>query len=300
MNSTTDAYRSRTDHEPEPAERLEPVVWGDPTIGPWIQDDFADYDRDGFTLRESLLTSDELEALDADLERLLGTGSPDERYVREPDSDTVRSIFQIHQISRTVGALASDARLLAAVETLLGSAAYIHQSRVNFKPALRGKEFYWHSDFETWHFEDGMPQMRAVSVSINLTENTDCNGSLMIMPGSHRTFVGCVGMTPDDHYRQSLRAQNYGIPSDQALSDLCDRFGITQITAPPGSAVFFDSNCMHGSNSNITPQPRRNIFLVYNSVENTLVDPYGGTRPRPDFIAARNPRPLVVSASALS
>src|SRR5690606_561112 len=132
--------------------------------------------------------------------------------------------------------------------------------------------FYWHSDFETWHTADGMPQMRAVSVSINLTENLDSNGSLMIMPGSHRTLVGCVGATPDDHYRESLRAQQYGTPSDEALTDLATRHGIAQLTAPVGSAVFFDSNCMHGSNGNITPFPRRNVFMVFNSVENALVD----------------------------
>lgn len=163
---------------------------------------------------------------------------------------------------------------------------------MNFKPGLRGKEFYWHSDFETWHFEDGMPEMRAVSVSINLTENRSDNGSLMIIPGSHRTFVGCVGRTPDQHYRKSLRAQHYGVPSDRAVTQLAEEHGITQLTAPVGSTLMFDSNCMHGSNGNITPYPRRNLFLVFNSVDNTLVEPFGGTEPRPEFIACRNPSAL--------
>src|SRR3546814_10756649 len=44
-------------------------------------------------------------------------------------------------------------------------------SRLNYKPGFKGKEFYWHSDFETWHVEDGMPQMRALSMSILLAEN---------------------------------------------------------------------------------------------------------------------------------
>ena len=191
-----------------------------------------------------------------------------------------------------VAELARDPRLLGRVRQILGSEAYIHQSRVNFKPGLRGKEFYWHSDFETWHFEDGMPEMRAVSVSINLTENRADNGSLMVMPGSHRTFVGCVGETPQEHYRESLRSQHYGVPSDRALEQLASAHGITQVVAPPGSALLFDSNCMHGSNGNITPYPRRNLFLVFNSVENTLVAPFGGTEPRPGHIASRDPVPL--------
>jgi ectoine hydroxylase len=57
---------------------------------------------------------------------------------------------------------------------------------------------------------------------------------------------------------------------------------------PAGSVVFFDCNTMHGSNSNISPYPRANLFMVYNSVENRLGDPRGGLRPRPEFIAARD------------
>lgn len=45
---------------------------------------------------------------------------------------------------------------------------------------------------------------------------------------------------------------------------------------------------MHGSNSNITPMPRSNIFMVYNSVENKLVQPYSGQQARPNYIANRD------------
>ncbi len=71
---------------------------------------------------------------------------------------------------------------------ILGSDVYVHQSRINVKPGFGATGFYWHSDFETWHAEDGLPNMRTVSVSIALTENFDTNGGLMIMPGSHKSF----------------------------------------------------------------------------------------------------------------
>ena len=57
--------------------------------------------------------------------------------------------------------------------------------------------------------------MRTVSVSIALTKNHDTNGGLMIMPGSHRTFLGCAGATPKDNYKRSLQMQDAGIPSDE-------------------------------------------------------------------------------------
>ncbi len=284
------AYVSRVSSEPSPVRRLEPVLWGEREGGVLRAPELDAYERDGFLLEERLLDTDRLASLDAEFERLVETSDPaDERVIREPEGNAVRSLFQVHEMSPEVDALARSPEILDRVEQILGSPVYIHQSRVNLKPGLRGKEFFWHSDFETWHFEDGMPEMRAVSVSINLTENRPDNGALMIMPGSHRSFVGCVGRTPEDHYRESLRAQNYGVPSDRALAELAERHGIEQMVAPPGSAVFFDSNCMHGSNSNITPYPRRNLFVVYNSVENTLVEPFGGTAPRPGHIASREP-----------
>nr|WP_285506503.1 phytanoyl-CoA dioxygenase family protein [Actinokineospora sp. NBRC 105648] len=170
---------------------------------------------------------------------------------------------------------------------VLGSEVYVHQSRVNYLPGFRGRGFYWHSDFETWHAEDGMPTPRAVSMSIALTANHPFNGGLMVIPGSHRTFVPCVGETPVDHYRASLREQEIGVPGQAHLTRLAVEHGIDQFTGTAGSALLFDANLMHGSGNNITPFPRSNIFVVFNSVENTLVEPYAAPAPRPDFIAAR-------------
>jgi ectoine hydroxylase len=159
-------------------------------------------------------------------------------------------------------------------------------------PGFRGRGFYWHSDFETWHAEDGMPTPRACSISIALTDNHPFNGGLMVMPGSHRTFVPCAGATPEDHYKESLREQEIGVPSEVDLTRLAAEHGIAQFTGPAGDALLFDSNIMHGSGNNITPLPRSNIFVVFNSVENTLGAPFGAPRPRPDFIASRDFTPV--------
>ena len=88
----------------------------------------------------------------------------------------------MHELSEAFAELLSSPRLRIRSARSSGTDIYIHQSRVNRKPGFRGREFDWHSDFETWHAEDGMPRMRAVSVSVALTENRPDNGSLMIMP----------------------------------------------------------------------------------------------------------------------
>jgi hypothetical protein len=54
-----------------------------------------------------------------------------------------------------------------------------------------------------------------------------------------------------------------------------------------GSMILFECNTPHGSNSNVSCWPRSNLFFVYNSVHNTLEDPYCGNKPRPQFLANR-------------
>lgn len=115
-----------------------------------------------------------------------------------------------------------------------------------------------------------------MSCSISLTDNHPYNGSLMIMPGSQKTFVSCVGRTPDH----------------DSVSAMADRHGIAMMTGKAGSATFFDSNCMHGSGDNITPYSRSNIFLVFNSVANPCTAPYYAPTRRPEYIGARDFRPI--------
>ncbi len=65
------------------------------------------------------------------------------------------------------------------------------------------------------------------------------------------------------------------------------------VTGEPGSAVLFDCNAMHGSSNNITPYPRTNLFVVYNSVDNSLTEPFVAPTPRPEFIAGAGFLPVV-------
>jgi ectoine hydroxylase len=291
---TEDLYPTRTGTGPSFINRADPVAYGSASDGPLSAGDLARFDANGFHAFEQLIEPGEVAAFRTELNRLSSDAAlkADERTIIEPNSREVRSIFEVHKVSEVFAALLSDPRVVGPARQILGSDVYIHQSRVNFKPGFAGNTFFWHSDFETWHAEDGMPRMRAVSMSIALTENLDSNGPLMIMPGSHRTFVSCPGETPADHYKASLRNQEIGTPDDDSLSTLAGKHGIQQFTGLAGSATLFDCNCMHGSNSNITPFPRSNVFVVFNSVENTLEAPFGAPSPRPPFIASRDFTPV--------
>ncbi|MFB8418893.1 ectoine hydroxylase [Streptomyces albidoflavus] len=290
----TDLYPSRTATEVT-IPRKDPVVWSPQDApGPITRSDLQSYDDNGFLAVEELITPEEVGVYRAELDRLVADPliRADERAIVEPKSEKVRSVFEIHKISEVFAGLVRDERLLGRARQILGSDVYVHQSRINVKPGFGASGFYWHSDFETWHAEDGLPRMRAVSVSIALTENYDTNGGLMIMPGSHRTYVGCNGVTPKDNYKRSLQMQDAGIPSDEVLTEFADRHGIKLFTGKAGSATWFDCNAMHGSGDNITPYPRSNVFIVFNSVENAAEEPFAAPVRRPEFIGARDFTPV--------
>jgi ectoine hydroxylase len=298
-----DFYPSRCSAEPERRPRLDPTVHGAwSPAAPLSREQAAHFDEHGYLVLENLMTAAEVAALQAQARQLLA--APDalepETVIREPGGDEVRSIFRVHGQNDLMGRLAADERLAGIASFLLADEVYVHQSRLNYKPGFHGKEFYWHSDFETWHVEDGMPRMRALSMSVLLAENTPHNGPLMLIPGSHRTFLTCVGETPADHYRASLRRQEYGVPDDANLAAMVEKHGIVAPTGKPGTVIVFDCNMMHGSNGNITPLPRANAFIVYNAASNRLVAPFGAPAPRPEFIAARMTAPIRIARGPLA
>lgn len=279
---TLDRYPTRIDSEPALLRRDDPVVYGEPGDGPIRESELDEFDQNGFLTLADLLSPEEVETYLEELQRLDESVEvkDDERAILEPETRELRSLFEAHRVSEVFAKLVVDHRLRDRVEQILGSAVYVHQSRVDFEPGFSGKESYWHADFETWHAEDGMPAPRAVGVSLALTDNYHVNGPLMIMPGSHRTFVKCV----DDG--AEVR------PDPISLRTLVEQSGVVDFAGQSGSAVIFDANAIHGANSNITAFPRSTVLIVFNSVENTLVDPYAGAPARPEHLASRSFEPL--------
>ncbi len=286
-----DAYPTRTQNNAGILARQDPVVYEVENKRKTALDaaQRASYEKNGFLLMPELFNSDEVDFLFDAMQSMREefTNAGRKEVIAEPGSGEVRSIFNVHRLNDIFANLVRDPRVLNVAREILGSEVYIHQSRINYKPGFTGKEFYWHSDFETWHSEDGMPAMRALSCSILLTDNSECNGPLMLIPGSHHHYVSCMGETPDENYKKSLKKQEVGVPDPILLRYLADMGGITSCAGKAGSVVFFDCNTMHGSNGNITPYPRSNVFFVYNSIANQLDEPKGGLTPRPEFVAAR-------------
>lgn len=291
MHKIVDDYPTRLSEGETSIARRDPVLWGEKTPTDLLTHEELDrYGQDGYLVKRDLFSPEEVSALSVAAEQLrnLPAEKLGGKAIREPGSEELRTLFHLEEHAAIFDKLSRSERIAGIAKRILNDDVYIHQSRLNYKPGFTGKEFYWHSDFETWHAEDGLPRARAVSVSILLTDNTSLNGPLMLMPGSQREFICCQGETPENNHETSLQKQDIGVPSEEKLTAMSKKYGIEHVTGKAGTVIFFDCNTMHGSNGNITPLPRSNAFFVFNALTNRPMSPFAAQRPRPGHLGRRN------------
>lgn len=278
-------------------DRIDKTVYSNKNFGQQSLDNIQreQYEENGFIVIPNLFSADEVKELLEEIEIMASNDElrQNEEFITEPNTNNLRTIFNQHIFSSAFEKISKDTRILDKVQQLLGGDVYMHHSRINIKPAYTGKSFPWHSDFETWHCEDGLPRCRCLTAWIMLTDNTHFNGPLYLIPGSHKKYVSCAGITPADNYRYSLKKQEYGVPSVDAIKKLSSK-EILAALGRAGTLVIHDGNIMHGSPDNISPDPRTNAFFVYNSIENKPTKPFGAPKKRAGFLSLDDYTPVKV------
>ena len=294
MEPVRDIYPSRTGECEKVLNRMDPVVYGDSNRAPEFgleKERLEFYEENGYLTVPDFMPEVVPDLID-EMSRMKNDLAGKDTLITEPDSGEIRTIFKPFAYSNVVDRLSRDPRILDKVKQLLGSDVYLMQARINVKPAYKGRSFPWHSDFETWHVEDGMPRMRAVTVWLMLSENTEYNGPLFVVPGSHKKYVACSGKTVEKNYETSLKKQMLGVPKPATMDEVLATSKIKGLYGKPGTLVFHECNLLHGSPDNISSSPRSILMFVYNSVENTPVEPFGGQAPRPHYLSNPDLTPL--------
>lgn len=290
-----DFYPSRGEKE-KIINREDKTVYSSISAGEYSLDNISrkEYEEKGFIVFPNLFTQEETKEMLKELEYMASNTqlAKNEEFIQEPDSNKIRTIFNQHLFSSLFDKISKEPKILDKVKQLLGSDVYIHHSRINIKPAYKGKSFPWHSDFETWHCEDGLSRCRCLTAWIMLTDNTEFNGPLYVIPKSHKKYVSCKGKTPQDNYKKSLKKQEYGVPSVNAIKEFTKDSQLVGVYGKAGTLVIHDGNTMHGSPDNISPYNRTNAFFVYNSVENKPVKPFAAKTSRADFLCLKDFTPL--------
>jgi ectoine hydroxylase len=243
--------------------------------------------EEGWLFLPEVFSPDEVALLRAESEAIYRS---DRVEVWREANGAPRTAFAAHTYNAAFAALGAHPRLLGPVEQLFGERLYMHQFKINAKAAFTGEVWQWHQDYGTWLRDDGMPEPRAMNISVFLDEVMPINGPLMLIPRSH--FGGTLAASHDT----STTSYPLWTLDQDAVSKLVAEGGIVAPTGKPGGVLLFHGNLVHGSAPNITPYPRRIVYLTLNAVSNFIRTPT-----RPEWIAHQDFTPIEhVADDALS
>ncbi|HEY3718907.1 MAG TPA: phytanoyl-CoA dioxygenase family protein [Roseiarcus sp.] len=206
----------------------------------------------------------------------------DRKEVWREKTGAPRTAFAAHTFNETFRLLACHPRLVEPLRQMFGEDVYVHQFKLNAKAAFEGEVWQWHQDYGTWARDDGMPEARAMNIAVFLDEVMPINGALMLIPKSHKQGVLSAG-----HDTLTTSYPLWTLDKE-TVTQLAADGGIVAPTGKPGSVLMFHGNLVHASPPNITPYPRKIVYLTLCACSNHITK-----FTRPEWIAHRDFSPIV-------
>lgn len=139
--------------------------------------------------------------------------------------------------------------LLDVTEALIGHDIKVFLTMFIYKPpGLEGVDHPFHQDGVYFPFG---PLDRVLGSWVALDRTTEANGTLVVIPGSHRSVL--------DHEWDKDETQNYGIL--EAKGYAAGHPDEVAVEVEPGAGVFFHSRLLYRTGSNRTAGHRRVITV---------------------------------------
>lgn len=236
------------------------------------------FEVEGWIFLPEAFSPEEVSVLKAEAENIYDEDRPE---VWRETSGAPRTAFAAHTYNEAFGILGRHPRLIEPLEHLFGEEVYMHQYKINAKASFTGDVWQWHQDYGTWARDDGMPEPRAMNISVFLDEVFTFNGPLMLIPKSHKHGVLKAG-----HDTSTTSYPLWTLDND-TVTKLVEDGGLVVPTGKPGGVLMFHGNLVHGSAGNITPFPRKIVYLTLNAVSNHIRKPT-----RPEWIAHQDFAPI--------
>lgn len=233
------------------------------------------YDEQGFILLRGLFSPDEARLLRQEAEWL---GTPARAHadanIYEKDGETIRAAWAVEKDSSACARALRSPRILGPVRQLLGEEVYLYHSRLNYKIAGRGDVFQWHTDFASWE-QDGVQRgghRDMLTAMIVLDDTAPESGPVRYIAGSH-----VAGPSIASEYDTATTSYAiHKLPEAQVEKMLAGR-APEQCLEPAGTVALFAPGLVHGSEANRSGRDRRNLYFVYNRLDN---QPVGAPRRR--------------------
>jgi ectoine hydroxylase len=219
------------------------------------------FDELGYVFFPNCFSEEEIALLRSEAEAVLKL---DRQEVWREKTGAPRTAFAGHTFSEVFRLMAHHPRLVRPLEQVFGEPVYVHQFKLNAKAAFEGDVWQWHQDYGTWARDDGMPEPRAMNIAVFLDEVFPYNGALMLVPKSHKHGTLAAG------HDTSTTSYPLWTLDNQTVTALCAEGGIVAPTGKPGSVLMFHGNLVHASPPNITPYPRKIIYLTLCAVSNHI------------------------------
>ena len=158
--------------------------------------------------------------------------------------------------------LAHDARILDAVEDIIGPDILLWDGTFIIKEPHDDRFVSWHQDLTYWGI--GPPE-GVVAIWLALSPVMPENGCMRAVPGSHR-----AGILP---HRDTFGEHNL-LSRGQTLAVEFDEDAAVDIVLAPGQMSLHHGQVIHGSNPNASGQRRIGLTLqfVAPSVRQTVID----------------------------
>lgn len=239
----------------------------------------AHFHDEGWLFLPELFTPEEAALLRHEAEAIYQEHRPE---IWREKNGAPRTAFAAHTYNEAFRLLGAHPRMIRPVEQIFGEPVYMHQFKINAKSAFTGEVWQWHQDYGTWRRDDGMMEPRAMNIAVFLDEVMPINGPLLLVPRSQKE-----GNLDAAHDLETTSYPLWTLDND-TVTRLVQKGGIAAPTGKPGGMLMFHSNLVHGSSGNITPYPRKIVYLTLNAISNRIQKPT-----RPEFIAHRDFTPIV-------
>ena len=236
--------------------------------------EIVQFDEQGYVIVRSFVTLEAVQRMLAVARNQLEVEAPPLEYEADlqypgapasrdaPGGRTVRRLLQAYARDPVFREWATSNALRQRLVALLGARVALSQAHHNCimtKQPQYSSRTMWHQDIRFWSF--GQPNL--VSVWLALGAETEDNGCLSVIPGTHG-----MQFAPD-----RFDAGCFLDPTQPQNGELIDRRVTVELQ--PGDALFFHSRTFHAAGNNQTDETKMSVVFTFRSWDNP---PLPGTR----------------------
>jgi ectoine hydroxylase-related dioxygenase (phytanoyl-CoA dioxygenase family) len=232
------------------------------------QDQIERFRREGYLAIPDLFTEREIRGMQAELDRLFQGGML-RNVATDGDGKTHSQtkfnyqICPIYHKSTFFRAMPFEPKIIETVTQLIGDPIIEHLDQIFLKPGRSGSPTNWHQD--NAYFRIGDP-LRGTAMWTAIHDATIANGTIKVIPGSHREVYEHSRDPDSDHHIRCYP------PEGKAIS----------LELPAGGVAFFCYGVAHATGPNRTDKARAGLaihFLHVDYAKPELIEENRTTRP---------------------